>query len=182
MTTELELSREWLNAILAASPGAALARVRHTFLDFWKGARLSREGNGTAVIESVEFSGERLALIVRSKIDAPGVSFLTEANLSQQLAYISHPAGTAIAPHFHNPVPREVLYTQEVLLIRKGRLRVDFYTDERKFISSRYLCAGDVILLIKGGHGFSVLDDVEMFEVKQGPYIGEQDKTRFDPG
>ena len=93
---------------------------------------------------------------------------------------MEHPAGKLIAPHVHNPVPREVQYTQEVLLIRKGRLRVDFYDRRQTYLSSRILEGGDVILLIEGGHGFEVLEDVEMIEVKQGPYAGEQDKTRFE--
>jgi mannose-6-phosphate isomerase-like protein (cupin superfamily) len=76
-------------------------------------------------------------------------------------------------------VPREVQFTQEVLFIRKGRLRVDFYDPEQHYLESRILGPGDVILLIQGGHGFDVLEEVEMVEVKQGPYVGEQDKTRF---
>lgn len=90
-----------------------------------------------------------------------------------------HPTGKLIAPHIHNPVPREVIYTQEVLFLRKGKLRVDFYDQDRTYLFSRVLEAGDVILLIKGGHGFEVLDEIEMFEVKQGPYAGDHDKTRF---
>ncbi len=92
---------------------------------------------------------------------------------------MEHAAGKLIAPHVHNPVPREVHYTQEVLFIRKGLLRVDFYDHQQCYLRSRILEAGDVILLIEGGHGFEVLEDVEMIEVKQGPYAGDQDKTRF---
>lgn len=125
-------------------------------------------------------SGEKLlAIIIRSDYHEPGVSFFTPANLSQQLAFISHPAGRRIAPHSHNPLPREVLYTQEVLIIRKGALRVDFYHDDQTYLESRILTKGDVILLAAGGHGFEVLEELEMIEVKQGPYAGETDKTRF---
>ena len=93
---------------------------------------------------------------------------------------MSHPAGTSISPHVHNPVAREVIYTQEVLIIRSGQLRVDFYDDEKCYLESRILESGDVLQLISGGHGFEVLQDIEMLEIKQGPYIGEKDKTRFD--
>lgn len=99
--------------------------------------------------------------------------------MSQQLGFMRHPTGHAIVAHVHNPVAREVQYTQEALFIRKGRLRVDFYDENRSYLQSRILGAGDVILLIEGGHGFEVLEDVEMIEVKQGPYVGEHDKTRF---
>jgi mannose-6-phosphate isomerase-like protein (cupin superfamily) len=90
-----------------------------------------------------------------------------------------HPAGKVIEPHVHNPVPREVQYTQEVLFIKKGILRVDFYDEEQKYLESRTLSRGDVILLATGGHGFEVLEEIEMIEVKQGPYAGDEDKTRF---
>lgn len=131
------------------------------------------------MVEQV-FAGEKLlAIIVRSGYSEPGVNFFTPANLSQQVAFIRHPAGRAIEPHIHNPVPREVLYTQEVLVIRKGSLRVNFYDDNRVYLESRILAAGDFILLAEGGHGFEVLDELEMIEVKQGPYAGVDDKTRF---
>lgn len=120
-----------------------------------------------------------LALIVRRQFDKPGIHFFTEGDLSQQLAFMRHPPGKVIAPHVHNPVAREVHYTQEVLFIRRGRLRVDFYDDAQQYLESRVLEPGDVILLATGGHGFEVLEEVEMIEVKQGPYAGESDKTRF---
>ena len=91
-----------------------------------------------------------------------------------------HPVGKIIEPHIHNPVVREVVYTQEVLLIKGGKLRVDFYNNQQVYLESRILEAGDVILLVAGGHGFEVLEEVEMIEVKQGPYLGEQDKIRFN--
>ncbi len=90
-----------------------------------------------------------------------------------------HPAGTIIEPHVHNPVAREVHYTQEALLIKRGKLRFDFYSQQREYIQSRILESGDVILLVEGGHGFEVIEELEMFEVKQGPYVGDQDKSRF---
>ena len=131
-------------------------------------------------VEHVVHDGEMLALIVRKEYSQPGVSFFTPSNLSQQLAYMQHPAGKVIEAHFHNPVLRTVAYTQETLFIKRGRLRVDFFDRRQNYLESRELKAGDVILLIKGGHGFEVLEQLEMIEVKQGPYAGDRDKTRFD--
>lgn len=131
------------------------------------------------LVEEITHSGRLLALIISGRFREPGIHFFTPADFSQQLAYMEHPAGKQIAPHVHNPVAREVHYTQEVLFIRKGLLRVDFYDHSQAYLESRLLEAGDVILLIEGGHGFEVIEDVEMIEVKQGPYAGEQDKTRF---
>ena len=48
------------------------------------------------------------------------------------------------------------------------------------FLESRILNQGDVVLLAYGGHGFEMLEDSEMIEVKQGPYAGDMDKVRFE--
>jgi mannose-6-phosphate isomerase-like protein (cupin superfamily) len=94
---------------------------------------------------------------------------------------MKRPKNYVIPPHVHNPVQREVFYTKEVLFIKSGKVRVDFYDEDRNYLKSTILEVGDVILLAYGGHGFEMLEDTEMIEVKQGPYAGDQDKTRFEP-
>jgi len=131
------------------------------------------------MVEHIRHNGVLLAVIVPGSFSEPGIHFFTPHELSQQLAYMQHPAGKVIPPHVHTPSPRTVEYTQEVLLIKRGRLRVDFYDEGRRYLESRVLAAGDMILLAVGGHGFEVLEEIEMIEVKQGPYAGEQDKQRF---
>jgi mannose-6-phosphate isomerase-like protein (cupin superfamily) len=133
------------------------------------------------MIENIKHAEDTLAIIVRNNFHKDGIHFFTPNQFSQQLAYMSHPSGKEIEPHIHKKVQREVNYTQETLFIRKGKLQVDFYTDEQEYVESRILESGDVILLIKGGHGFKVLEDLEMFEVKQGPYAGDEDKIKFIP-
>ena len=130
-------------------------------------------------VETIKTDGQILAIIIYNNFNKQGIHFFTTPELSQQLAYMRHPAGKVIEAHVHNPVPREVSYTQEVLFLKQGKLRVDFYNSEKKYIVSRILEGGDIILLATGGHGFEVLEEIEMVEVKQGPYVGEQDKTRF---
>jgi len=122
-----------------------------------------------------------VAVIIRTSFQEPGVHFFSESHFSQQLGVINYPTGHTIVPHVHNRVPREVMYTQETLFIRSGSVRVDLYRDDRTFLCDRVLRAGDAILLSTGGHGFRVLEECSMIEVKQGPYAGEGDKTRFDP-
>lgn len=131
------------------------------------------------MIERVMHENKELAIIIRSTYCGDGIHFLTEDDYSQQLAYMHHPKGKVIDAHIHNYEERSVVHTQEVLVIRRGVLRVDFYTTERLYIESIILYAGDIILLAAGGHGFEVLDEVEMVEVKQGPYLGAKDKTKF---
>jgi len=132
------------------------------------------------MIATIKHGGRLLAVIIPHDYSKPGITFFTPNELSQQLAYMHHPVGKIIEPHVHNPVPRNVQFTQETLFIKRGRLRVDFFDTERHYVCSRILGPGDVILLIEGGHGFEALEELEMFEVKQGPYTGEEDKTRFD--
>lgn len=130
-------------------------------------------------VEEVKKKNKLLAMIIRNDYACEGVDFITPGDYSQQLAYMHHPAGKTIDAHVHNLVHRNVVMTQEVLFIKKGVLRVDFYDEYEDYLESRDLHAGDIILLVSGGHGFQVLEEVEMIEVKQGPYAGDADKTRF---
>jgi mannose-6-phosphate isomerase-like protein (cupin superfamily) len=133
------------------------------------------------MIEKITHQEQQLGIIIRSQFKKDGIEFFTNDEDSQQLGYMNRPQDYVIAPHRHNLVPREVHLTQEVLYIRSGKVRVDFYTDKQQYLESRILYKGDVILLADGGHGFKMLEPTEMIEVKQGPYCGEQDKVRFDP-
>jgi len=130
-------------------------------------------------VEMVKKKDKLLAMIIRNDYWCEGVDFITPNEYSQQVAYMHHPTGKMIDSNIHNLVHRNVVLTQEVLFIKKGLLRVDFYDEYEDYLESRKLYAGDFILLISGGHWFQVLEEVEMIEVKQGPYAGEKDKKRF---
>ncbi len=131
------------------------------------------------MIEKITDNENILAIIIRSNFQKEGLHFFTPNNFSQQLAYMHHPKGKTIDAHCHTALPRNVEFTQEVLVIRKGVLRVDFYRSDKSYLESRILRDGDIILLAHGGHGFEVLEELEMIEVKQGPYCGDHEKTRF---
>ena len=129
--------------------------------------------------EEIRYEGEMYALVVRNNFSGKGLTFFTPDEFSQQLAFMNHPKGHIIDPHIHNEVKREVSYTQEVLFIRKGILRVVFFNENKEPFLERELYEGDVLLLVKGGHGFEMLEECEIFEVKQGPYAGDSDKVKF---
>jgi hypothetical protein len=133
------------------------------------------------MLEQIKIAEKILGVIIRADYEKDGISFFTPDTFSQQLGYMNRPQDYVIPPHVHNPVRREVELTQEVLFIKSGKVRVDFYDDDRKYLESRILHRGDVVLLAHGGHGFKMLEPSEMIEVKQGPYCGEADKTRFEP-
>ena len=126
------------------------------------------------------FAGEQeLAVILRRTFRQPGIHFFTPGEYSQQIGYMNRPSGYVIPPHVHLPKLRQVEYTKEVLFIKSGRVRVDFYGDDEAYVQSEILETGDVILLARGGHGFEMLEPTEIIEVKQGPYAGDEDKRRF---
>jgi len=128
----------------------------------------------------VIFQNSELAVILRNSFKTEGIEFFTPSDFSQQLGYMNRPVGYVIPPHIHNAVVRKVQYTKEVLFIKSGKVRADFYDDDQNYLESHILYQGDVILLAFGGHGFEMLEPSEMIEVKQGPYAGDEDKTRFE--
>lgn len=134
-----------------------------------------------AALERI-FNGDQfLGLIIRKDYHESGIQFLTDDQSPQQLGYMNREKDYVIAPHVHNAVSRTVEITQEVLIIHRGKVRVDYYDDEMNYLESRIAYEGDIVYLGYGGHGFKMLEDSEILEVKQGPYCGALDKTRFAP-
>lgn len=133
------------------------------------------------MIQKVYHKDVLLSIIIRAGFEINGIEFFTPDDFSQQLAYMKRPKDYVIPPHVHNIVTREVQFTKEVLVIRKGKVRVDFYDDDKNYLESSIVGKGDVILLAFGGHGFEMMEESEIIEVKQGPYVGELDKVKFEP-
>ena len=131
------------------------------------------------MLEIIKINQKILAIILRDNYKSEGISFFTPNDFSQQLGYMNRPKGYKIDPHLHNRVKRKIEYTNEVLLIKSGKVRVDFYDENKNYFESRMLNKGDVILLVHGGHGFEMLEQSEIIEIKQGPYVDDNDKTRF---
>ena len=131
-------------------------------------------------IEEVRSGPTLLALIVRRGFVPSGIQFLTPDDYPQQIAGMAHSKGHRIPAHVHNAVHREIETTMETIVVRSGRLRVDFYLDDRSYLESRIVEGGDVVLLAAGGHGFECLEATDILEIKQGPYAGSADKVRFE--
>lgn len=130
-------------------------------------------------LESFYHNELLLAIIIRAEYSSEGISFFTQDDFSQQLAYMKRPTNYEIPPHIHNVASREITLTQEVLFIRRGLVRLDLYSKGKIYLGSTELKSGDVVLLANGGHGFQMIEEAEIIEVKQGPYMGEADKVRF---
>ena len=130
-------------------------------------------------ISKIVSDGKLFAIIIKNNFRTQGIHFFTDDSDTQQVAYMQHDKGHIIQNHYHNEIKREVLFTKEVLVMKKGQLKCLFFDDKQNLISTQIIETGDVLVLIAGGHGFECISDVEMFEIKQGPYVGNEDKTRF---
>lgn len=133
-----------------------------------------------SAIEPVWDGPTLLAYVVRADAISTETSFITGDEASFQAGFVVYPAGGAVQPHLHLPVVRTVVGTSELLLVRKGRCIVDIYGDDRGLVASHELGTGDLVLSLGGGHGFRMLEDTVLLEVKQGPYGGHAEKERFD--
>ena len=133
-------------------------------------------GNNIEIIKKGETI---LAIIVSRDFTDEGIHFFSPEDFPQQLGFIRRAAGEVVQAHIHNRVKREVERTQETILVKKGTMKVHLYDEEKQYVASRVLKAGDVILLAAGGHEMKFLEETEMFEIKQGPYLAKEDKMRF---
>jgi len=132
-------------------------------------------------VEHVRAGDRLIAIIVSRAYDPPSTQFVTSSEANLQLGFIKYPAGGVIQEHVHRPIERHVVGTNEVLLVRYGKMEVLLYDEDRRLAAQRVLGTGDLLLLMSGGHGFRMLEDTVLVEVKQGPYTGLDEKERFSP-
>ena len=133
----------------------------------------------TEHVEHIAWNGKPLAYIIRSELDPKATTFMTPGDFKQQVGFIVYGAGSEIPRHVHKPVERTLLETSEVLVVRRGRCEVDIYNEERALVAVRKLQTGDILILVGGGHGFRMIEDTVLLEVKQGPYTGVEERERF---
>lgn len=131
------------------------------------------------MFERIPAEGPLLALLFSGADDPGETTFPTPDELNLQVGFVVYPAGGEIQRHDHKPLEREIVGTSEVLVVRSGRCEIDLYDHDRRPVATRELRAGDVILIVGGGHGFRMLEDTVLLEVKQGPYTGLDEKERF---
>lgn len=130
-------------------------------------------------VEFINWNDHPLAYIIYASFLPKQTTFLTPSEFKQQVGYIVYPAGGEIARHVHKPLERHLVGTSEVILVKKGRCLLDIYNDERELVATRELNEGDLMLMVGGGHGFRMLEDTVLLEIKQGPYTGVEEKERF---
>lgn len=137
------------------------------------------ETHETEPVEKVVSNGQVLAHIIRGDMEPLRTTFFTPPEFKQQVGFVVYPAGGEIQRHVHRPLERHLVGTSEVIIVRRGLCEIDIYDDRRELIATRQLRQGDIMLMVGGGHGFRILEDTVLLEVKQGPYTGIDEKERF---
>lgn len=127
-------------------------------------------------------TGELLALIVRGSFRGGRYNFFTPDDFPLQLGQNFYPSGETIPAHMHVPQERRVHRVNEFIYLVAGRLQLHLFGSDRAHVVDVELGAGDCVLLTGGGHGFEVLEESRLLEVKHGPYLGADDKVKLDPG
>lgn len=131
------------------------------------------------MIEHITWNGKQLAYIIRAEMDPKETTFLTPPEFNLQVGFVVYPVGGEIARHVHRPLERHIVGTSEVLVLKKGRCKMDVYNDDQELVATCDLQAGDIMIMVGGGHGFRMLEDTVFLEIKQGPYSGLDEKERF---
>ena len=132
------------------------------------------------MIKTILHKENTVAIIIYKDHHTEGIEFITPQNFSLQLGSMTRPGGYKIVPHIHNLVRRETVGTQEVLFIKRGRIEIDFYSFEQQYLQSCVLSAGDIVLFAGAGHGINILEEAEIIEVKNGPFVAGTDKGQFE--
>lgn len=145
-----------------------------------QGERFSvREETGVCFFEGAD--GELLAMTIDARASAEGIRFLTSSDDQFQVGLLGWQRDHQIAPHTHVELNREITRTSEVLFIRSGKVLMSLFTDAGDLLTEHILNAGDTAVFFAGGHGFVMMEPSQIIEIKQGPYLGEQEKIRFAP-
>lgn len=125
------------------------------------------------MINKIYDNKKLIALVLRSKFSCSGIKFLTPNNFSQQLGYMKRPKNYQVKPHKHKRNKRSVNFTNEVLYVKKGKVLFNLFNKKDIFIKKIILNKGDFILIGECGHSLKMLENSELIEVKQGPYLDD---------
>lgn len=131
---------------------------------------------------TIEKDGVRLATLITVADRAAGLSFFSEDDDFIQVGMWGYDAGKHLQAHIHNVVPRQIDRTQEVICVLTGRVQCTVFDESEQRVEQVVLEAGDVLILLRGGHSYDILEDgTQVLEVKNGPYPGpDVDRRRFD--
>jgi hypothetical protein len=125
----------------------------------------------TNLVEHILWHEQPLAYIMRAAMQPAKTTFLTLPQFKRQIGFVVYPQGGEVAPHVHFDLERHLVGSSEVLLIQRGPCSVDIYYNERELVATRELQTFDILIMVRDGHGFRMLEDTVFVEMKQGPYL-----------
>ncbi len=122
-----------------------------------------------------------LAKLIPNEDWVEGLAFFSDDSDFIQVGTWGYDAGKELLGHVHNNFERKAFVTQEVLYIRKGKVKAKIYDLNDKPVDEVEAKEGDTMILLNGGHGYSILEDgTQVLEVKNGPYAGpDKDRRRL---
>jgi hypothetical protein len=130
-------------------------------------------------VELITADGQPLCYVIRGQVHPSNTTFITPPEAKQQVGFIVYRKGGVIARHVHRPLERHIIGMAEVVVVRSGSCQIEVYDEQENLVAVRDLHQNDVVLMVGGGHGFKILEDTILLEIKQGPYLGADDKRLF---
>jgi mannose-6-phosphate isomerase-like protein (cupin superfamily) len=130
-------------------------------------------------IEIIRAEGTILCYIIRRTFLPSHTTFITPPESKQQVGFVVYPKDGKIARHSHRSLERHLVGLSEVLLVREGHCQIEIYDNQHHLVATRDLIENDVVIMEAGGHGFRIIEDTVLLEIKQGPYLGVNDKELF---
>jgi hypothetical protein len=124
--------------------------------------------------------GVLLAIVIPANYHVSGIHFVTDDASSQQVGFMSRPKGYASHAHRHTDAVRRVTQAAETLFVRSGRCRLELFANENHVVITDEIGPGDVVHIAAGGHRVVMLEDAQLIEVKQGPFLGPTDIILID--
>lgn len=133
-------------------------------------------------METIRDGDKTLVIIQRDGDWEPGLTFLTPDSAFAQAGCWHYDRGTRLASHIHKHCERTASRTQEVVYVRRGRVRASIYDEDKQPLTEVDLLEGDTAVFLAGGHGYEIMEDgTQVLEVKNGPFVGvERDKEKFE--
>ena len=123
--------------------------------------------------------GKIIAIVVRKDFKKEGVNFISDPDFPLQLGISNYKKSEEIKAHFHIENEIKINKIQEIVYIKKGKTLVNLYNKEGFNFKSIELTSGDIIFFVEGGHGFKMIEETDIIEVKQGPYFGRDKDKRM---
>lgn len=74
--------------------------------------------------------------------------------------------------HFHKEVCRSINNTAEFLMVLKGSVKFQIYNRSFTLLDEGVLGENMALIQFEGGHSFEITKGTIFFEIKQGPYLG----------